>query len=89
MPNPFDLSEEDKVAILLARVLYLKNCIYKGEKPNPSTLHTGSAVYKNTAYTCINLLGYPDDALDALLAEAELLYESAVKSTDSDKESAA
>ena len=79
MSDPFEFSEEDKIVLVLARILYLKNVMYKGERPNPDPLHTGFPVFKSTARTVVNLLGYSSDTLDDLLAEAEMLYTNAMK----------
>ena len=78
MSDPFEFSEEDKIILVLARILYLKNVMHKGERPNPDPLVTGTAVFKSTARTVVNLLGYSDDTLDDLLAEAEMLYTNAM-----------
>lgn len=79
MPDPFEFTEDDKIVIVLARVLYLKNVAHKRERPNPDPLYTGSPVFKSTARTVVNLLGYGDDTLDDLVAESELLYQNAIK----------
>lgn len=79
MPDPFEFTEEDKIVIVLARVLYLKNVAHKRERPNPDPLHTGSPVFRSTARTVVALLGYGDDTLDDLVAEAEALYQTATK----------
>ena len=83
MPDPFEFTEEDKITLVLARILYLKNCMYKGDKPNPDHLHTGSPVFRSTARTVVNLLGYGDGVLDDLIAEAETLFQQAVKNYES------
>lgn len=89
MADPFVFTEEDKVTLVLARVLYLKNCIYRGERPNPDHLHTGSPVFRSTSRTVINLLGYGEGVLDDLLAEVEVLYTQAVKNHEANNNTAA
>ena len=79
MPDPFEFSEEDKITLVLARILYLKNVMYKRERPNPDPLHSGSPVFRSTARTVVNLLGYGDGVLEDLIAEAETLYQNATK----------
>jgi hypothetical protein len=88
-PDPFNLSEEDKIIIVLARVLYLKNVIHRNERPNADPLHTGTPVFKNTARTAISLLGYGDGVLEDLLAESALLYDAALKNHESTHNTAA
>lgn len=79
MSDPFQFSEEDKVVLVLARILYLKHVIHRGEEPNPDPLFAGSPVHKSVARTCVSLLEYPDGVLNDLIAEAQVLFDSAVK----------
>ena len=78
--NPFDLSQEERVSILLARVLYLKTCIFKGEKPNPHPLYTGPNVVMQNARTAVDLLGFDEEQTESdLIKCGDLLFEQATR----------
>jgi hypothetical protein len=78
MSDPFKFTDEDKVAILLARVFYLAGCVHKGERPSPDMLHTGQSVFRKNAETAVGLLGFDNDAIENLVDAAERLYNEAV-----------
>lgn len=79
MKDPFQFDEKEKIATLLARVLYLKGCINNKTQPVPDPLHSGAA-NKATAWTCLNLLGYDEQHTQKdLLDEIATLNISASK----------
>ena len=79
MKDPFAFTEKEKIAALLARVLYLKGCINNKTKPVPDPLHAGAA-NKATAWTCVNLLGFDEKQTHIdLLEEIALLTDCANK----------
>ena len=86
--DPFSFTEDEKVIILLARIFYLKACIYKKERPHPDPLHTGQSVLRTNALTAVDLLGYDEGSVSRLTAEANDLLATAQRVYEDNKTAA-
>ena len=77
MTDPFSLSDDEKIVILLARALYLRGCIFKSEKPVDDIWYTGPRVLRQNAEQIVDLIGFDPEVIPSVIDECGRLYKEA------------